>query len=207
MPRRNPVETRLRILNAATNLFYARGIRAVGVDAIAAEAGVTKRTMYKHFESKDVLVTAYLEAKDEPVLKGLIDSIAEAPGDVADRVAAMFEALATRAPNASWHGCPFARTVSEFQDAEAEGLTQIASAHKHTFEGWLDGHLSSSGVARSALIAQQIMVLLDGCITQLLIHRDPAYARAAADASRSLIRLALQAYKDVSRDGEADGSS
>lgn len=190
MPRGNPTETRQRILTAATSLFYARGIRAVGVDAIAAEAGVTKRTMYKHFESKDVLVAAYLKAKDEPVLTVLKASITEAPGCLADQVAAMFAVLGDRAPQESWHGCPFARTVSEFQDAEAGEFLQISSSHKHTFEGWLDSYLSAGGVVQSGAVAKQIMVLLDGCITQLLIHRDPAYALAAADAARDLINAA-----------------
>ncbi len=61
MARGIPRETRARILSAATRLFYAHGIRAIGVEAIAVEASVTKRTLYKHFESKNVLIAAYLE--------------------------------------------------------------------------------------------------------------------------------------------------
>lgn len=188
MVRRNPEETRQRILQAATELFYARGIRAVGVDSIAAEAGVTKRTMYKHFESKDALVVSYLEAKDEPVLTGLVNSVANAPGDVADRIASMFIALAGRAESKSWHGCPFARAVSELRDADSDDVAKVAGAHKHTFEHWLETHLTADSVEDAGLVARQIMVLLDGCITQLLIHRDSSYAHATAEAARSLVR-------------------
>jgi AcrR family transcriptional regulator len=191
MARRNPQQTRDRILSAATGLFYARGIRVVGVDAIAAEAGVTKRTMYKHFGSKDALVVAYLKGKDEPVLAGLIDSITESEGDVAQRVAAMFVAFGERATNTSWHGCPFARAASELRDVDAADTVKIASDHKHTFEHWLEAHLAASTVAQPELVARQLMVLLDGCITQLLIHRDPSYAQAAAEASECLIRARL----------------
>jgi AcrR family transcriptional regulator len=56
--------TRARILSAANNLFYAEGIRAVSVDAVAAKAGLTKKTLYYHFRSKDDLVAAYLAARD-----------------------------------------------------------------------------------------------------------------------------------------------
>ncbi|NKB59108.1 MAG: TetR family transcriptional regulator [Alphaproteobacteria bacterium] len=188
MARRNPEETRQRILQAATDLFYARGIRAVGVDAIAAEAGVTKRTMYKHFESKDALIVCYLEARDEPVLTGLINSIANAPGDIADRIASMFIALAKRAEGKSWQGCPFARAVSELRDADTGDVAKIAGDHKHTFEHWLEMHLAADSVESADLVARQVMVLLDGCITQLLIHRDSSYAYASAKAARCLIR-------------------
>ncbi len=82
-----PEETKKRILNAATDLFYANGIRAVGVNAIAVKANVTKRTLYKHFESKDELVIAYLQAQNEPVLAALIKSVSRSSGDVAEQIA------------------------------------------------------------------------------------------------------------------------
>ncbi len=64
----NLLPTRDRLVAAASTLFYQQGIRAVGVDAIAAKAGVTKRTLYYHFASKDELVAAYLAVRDAPNL-------------------------------------------------------------------------------------------------------------------------------------------
>ena len=58
--------TQERIISAASRLFYSEGIRAVGVDAVAEKAGVTKKTLYYHFKSKDDLITAYLAARDQP---------------------------------------------------------------------------------------------------------------------------------------------
>jgi AcrR family transcriptional regulator len=60
--------TRERIVSAAAKLFYGEGIRAVSVDAVAEKAGVTKRTLYYHFDSKDDLIAAYLEGRDQPNL-------------------------------------------------------------------------------------------------------------------------------------------
>ena len=186
-----PAETRKRILEAATELFYAKGIRTVSVDAIASAAGVTKRTLYLHFDSKDDLIAAYLEAQDEPVLAGLVKSMTRVPGDVAAQVESLFLAFARQAGNPKWQGCPFARAVSELRETPNDAVSHIAAKHKRAFEDWLADHLASHDVAKPALLARQLMVLLDGCITQILIHRDPSYAEAAAEAALKLVEHRL----------------
>lgn len=186
-----PEETKKRILNAATRLFYANGIRAIGVDAIAEKAGVTKRTLYKHFESKDALIAAYLEAQNEPVLAALARSVTSASGEIAEQIEGLFLGFARQAANPNWHGCPFARAVSELREFENDDVSRIAANHKHLFEHWLEDHLASNNVGDAALVARQLIVLVDGCITQLLIHRDPSYATAAASAAAALIRRRL----------------
>ncbi|MDJ0950151.1 MAG: TetR family transcriptional regulator [Alphaproteobacteria bacterium] len=186
-----PAETRKRILAAATDLFYAKGIRAVGVDAIAAAAGVTKRTLYLHFDGKDDLIAAYLEARNEPVLAGLIKSVMRSSGGIAAQIEGLFLAFARQAGNPNWHGCPFARAVSELRETPNDAVSEIAARHKRAFEDWLAEHLASHHVAEPALVARQLMVLVDGCITQILIHRDPSYAAAAAAAAVALVERRL----------------
>src|SRR5690606_6360238 len=83
--------TRERIIKAAVKLFHGEGIRAVSVDAVAAKAGVTKRTLYYHFRSKDDLIAAYLETRDQPNLVVFRQWFDEAAGDIADKVEAIFE--------------------------------------------------------------------------------------------------------------------
>lgn len=186
-----PEETKARILEAATKLFYANGIRAIGVDTIAAEACVTKRTLYRHFESKDALVAAYLEGQHEPVLAALIRSATREKGGLVDRIEGLFRAIARQATNSAWHGCPFARAVSELRPSESGVITEIAANHKHAFEQWLEDHLAAGDIGRPALLARQIVTLVDGSITQVLIHRDPAYAMAAAEAAAALVKRQL----------------
>lgn len=87
-----PGGARERILESAFALFYARGIRAVGVDLIIAQSGVAKATFYKHFPSKDDLVVAYLD-KVDAVWSGQLKDAAEAAGpDPADQLVGMFDA-------------------------------------------------------------------------------------------------------------------
>lgn len=180
-------ETRKKILNAASKLFYENGIRSVGVDLVAETAGVTKRTLYYHFKSKDELIAAYLEARNEPVLAGLKSAIESANGSPADRVAALFDMLAAESRAPTWRGCPFARMAAELPAEQTHPARQIASDHKHAFETWLTGWFRAQGVGRSSMLAQQIIVLVDGAITQMLIHDDPGYAKASGVAARSLI--------------------
>ena len=82
--------TRDRILQAAGKLFQQDGIRAVSVDAIAEKAGLTKRTLYYHFRSKDDLIAAHLEARDQPNLALFKRWFEEADGSMAEKIAAIF---------------------------------------------------------------------------------------------------------------------
>ena len=90
-----PSAARERILDTAFALFYARGIRAVGIDLIIAESGVAKATFYKHFPAKDDLVVAYLD-KVDGVWTGQLNAAAEAAGpDPADQLVGLFDALSS----------------------------------------------------------------------------------------------------------------
>ena len=93
-----PSAARERILDTAFRLFYAHGIRAVGVDLIIAESGVAKATFYKHFPAKDDLVVAYLD-KVDGIWTGQLHAAAAAAGpDPADQLVGLFDALRHRLP-------------------------------------------------------------------------------------------------------------
>jgi AcrR family transcriptional regulator len=129
-------KTRSTIIDAATRLFYGEGIRAVSMDAVAAKAGLTKRTIYYHFSSKDHLVTAYLEAQDQPTLALYRRWYTEAGGDVAQRVRGMFQGLISVADRAKWRGCGFLRTTAELASTPGHPAVKVGSAHKKRFEEW-----------------------------------------------------------------------
>ena len=110
---RSGTATRSRILQAANRLFYAEGIRAVSVDAVAEKAGVTKKTLYYHFQSKDDLVTEYLKSRDQPNMDAFRKWFDEADGGFGDKVFAIFEGVARASKRPSWRGCGFLRTAGE----------------------------------------------------------------------------------------------
>ncbi len=181
--------TRRRILNAAGNLFYQNGIRSVGVDAVAEAAGITKRTLYYHFKGKDALVAAYLEARNTTVLASLQTAMTGVEGGTVQQTKALFAMLAHRVKSPSWKGCPFARAVAEISTPTDHPALEVAVKHKTMFESWLRERFTADGLDDPTVLARQIMVLLDGAITQLLIHRDPVYAEAAGAAAAALVTL------------------
>lgn len=189
MPRDGSL-TRARIIDAASRLFYAGGVREVGVDAVAAKAGITKRTLYAHFRSKDDLVAAYLEGRDQPNLERLAAWYAAAAGGPSDKVRAIFAGLAQAARHPKWQGCGFLRTTAELASMPGHPAIRIGRAHKKRFEAWLGERLADAGIADPPALARQVVLLLDGAFATMLLHRDPAYAEAAGEAAATLVRQA-----------------
>lgn len=186
MPR-DSQQTRERILEAANRLFYGEGIRAVSVDAVAEKAGVTKRTLYYHFRSKDELVAAYLASRDQPSLARLVEWFEAAEGALADKVQAIFVRLAEAAKHPRWKGCGFLRTAAELAATPGHPAVAVGAAHKKRFEAWLTEVIAAEGFADAPLRARQIVLLMDGAFSTMLIHRDPAYVEAAGAAAAALL--------------------
>lgn len=179
--------TRSRIVDAAETLFYAHGLRSVSVDAIAAQAGVTKRTLYYHFESKDALIAAYLEARDASTRSRYRDWLGDDDRPLPDRIERMFVALASHAAQPKWRGCGFTRAAVELAGQPGHPAVLMAADHKRRFEAWLAEELRSSGAGDPETLAQQVMLLLDGAIALMLVHRDVTYARVAGEAAATLV--------------------
>lgn len=193
--RDSSLPTRERILQAAAKLFHNDGIRVISVDAIAEKAGVTKRTLYYHFRSKDDLIAAYLQARDEPNLAIFKRWFKETEGDISEKVAGIFRHLAQSARNAKWKGCGFLRTSVELINLPGHPALVVARAHKKRVEDWLGSVFMEAGTGNDAQpLARQVMLLLDGSFAVVLLHRDPSYMETAADA---VIRLIAERLSDA----------
>ena len=180
---------RERILQTATRLFYAKGIRAVGVDLIIAESGVAKATFYKHFPAKDDLVLAYLD-KVDLVWTGQLERAAAAGGPApADQLLGMFDALATACRRDGYRGCAFLNAA-----AENEAGTPIHDrtlAHKNAVRAWVRGLAAEAGAADPDALARALTLLLDGGLASGSVDAGadaPVVAKASAQA------LLAQAY-------------
>jgi AcrR family transcriptional regulator len=187
--------TPARIIAAASALFYSEGIRAVSVDAVAEKAGLTKRTLYYHFKSKDDLVAAYLAARDQPNLALFKRWFDEAEGPMPDKIAAIFRNLARAARHPKWRGCGFLRTTAELANLPGHPAIRIGAAHKKKFEDWLRVTFEGEGISSAAELARQMLLLLDGAFAVVLLHRDPSYMETAGEAARSLVAVALAARR------------
>lgn len=167
-----------RILETADRLFYLRGIRAVGVDTIAAEIGISKRTLYNHFPSKSELIAAYLKRRF------LAAPASDTPP--AEQILGIFDSLERRFARKDFRGCPFVNAVAEL-GAEDKAVKKIAIAFKESRRLWFRDLLVQLGVADADGLATQLTLLVDGSIAQDLVRDDPSMARAAKEAARVLL--------------------
>jgi AcrR family transcriptional regulator len=195
----SPSPTRERIISAASALFYNEGIRRVSVDAVAARAGLTKRTLYYHFRSKDDLVAAYLSVRDQPNLALFKKWFTETEGGLPAKVEAIFRNLARSARHPKWKGCGFLRTSAELANMPGHPALKIGAAHKKKFEDWLRLTFEAEGIGNASRLARQILLLLDGSFAVVLLHRDPSYMETAGEAASSLTEAALSARRKRSK--------
>jgi AcrR family transcriptional regulator len=170
-----------RILETADKLFYSRGIRAVGVDTIAAEIGISKRTLYNHFPSKDELISAYLAGR----------FVQAPPSDrpPVEQILGTFDRLERGFASKGFRGCPFVNAVAEL-GAEDQSVKKIAIAFKESRRLWFRDLLMQLGVADAEGLATQLALLVDGSIAQDLVRNDPSMARAAKEVAKVLLKNA-----------------
>lgn len=186
MPKKENV-TRRRIIEAAARLFYQEGIRAVSVDAVADKAKVTKKTLYYHFDSKDELIAEYLQSQDQSTLDLYARWFSDTPGTVADKVGGLFDNFGRATDTPRWKGCGFLRTTAELASMPGHPAIKAGAAHKKRFEAWLSNELRNCGVLDANCVARQVLILLDGAATIMLIHRDIAYVRSAGELARHVV--------------------
>ena len=127
MPR-TAAETRAHILQVAADLFYRKGIRATGVDLVAARAGVAPTTLYRLFPSKDDLVGAYVERADRDFRAVVAAAVAGAGSEPRDQILAIFDAAHALITAEDFRGCAMTMTLTEFPDPELP-------AHRNAVEG------------------------------------------------------------------------
>lgn len=162
---------------------------------VAAKAGLTKRTLYYHFRSKDDLVAAYLASRDQPNLALFKRWFDETEGGLPAKIEAIFRNLARSAAHPKWKGCGFLRTSAELANMPGHPAIKIGAAHKKKFEDWLRVTFEAGGIASASQLARQIILLLDGSFAVVLLHRDPSYIETAGEAAFALISAALPARR------------
>ncbi|WP_314172890.1 TetR/AcrR family transcriptional regulator [Streptomyces winkii] len=176
-----------RILGAASELFYGRGITAVGVDLIAREAGVTKKTLYDRFGSKEALVAAYLRGRDERWREWLTGQVQGGGGaSAAERILRTFDALEVWMRRENPRGCGFVNAAAELPDPRHPGRKVIAEQKR-----WLREFLRELAVEAGAEdadgLADELVLLHEGAtvLNGLRVVAEPVAA------ARSMARNAL----------------
>ncbi|WP_322066331.1 TetR/AcrR family transcriptional regulator [Burkholderia ubonensis] len=189
-----------RLLDAAEALIYSGGIHATGVDAIVKRSGAARKSFYSHFESKEALVVAALERRDERWMRWFVDATLARGKTPRTQLLGMFDVLRDWFLLPDFHGCAFLNASGEIADAD-DPVRIVARAHKARLLAFvrerLDALADDAGIERRTLarVARQWLVLIDGAIGVALVSGD---ATAARDA-RATAELLLDAVSRPSR--------
>ncbi|MFF2053177.1 TetR/AcrR family transcriptional regulator [Leifsonia sp. NPDC058194] len=175
-PRPKPRE---RVLAAAARLFIGEGVNAVGVDRIAQEAAVSKRSIYQHFDGKDAIVAEMLREYGPRVVAGYFtESDDSTPRE---RVLHVYDALHAAAQASDFYGCPFVNVATELRDRE-HPAARVAQHFKNELTGFFERQAVAAGAADPHVLAVQLTLLFDGAsASAALCGGTPLAARLAAE--------------------------
>ena len=194
-PRRTAAQTREHVLAVAHELFYWHGIRATGVDAVAAEADVAPTTLYRLFASKDDLIAAYVERADRLYREWMTEATAPGVGSPRERILALFDALDEQVQPQRCRGCPFLMALAEFPDPQLP-----AHAGAVATKAWVRGRLRELTDALAAAepigdpeaLADQLAIVVEGVYASAQALGAAGPARRARAIAETLMDAALE---------------
>lgn len=175
-----------RVLRAASELFYREGIHAVGVDTIAAAAGVTKKTLYDQFGSKEALAVAYLRRRDARWREYLENELAQVPAGGTERILAIFDISGRWAIDNSDKGCCAINARAETDDPESP-IAAEAIRQKKWLRDLLEQLCREASVADSAQTADSLMLLYEGGLVTMGMGTFPQPFAVGRDAAARLL--------------------
>jgi AcrR family transcriptional regulator len=160
-PPKGEVSARERILATASKLFYREGVRAIGVDTVVEQSGVSKTSLYRLFDSKDALIAAFAAEKDR-LFWAWWDRIEQQhAGDPGALLEALLSEIAERIGLPTYRGCPFLNLATEFPDDDHPGRV-AARGNKEELRARLANIVAKLGVSDPNRTASQIALLING---------------------------------------------
>lgn len=183
-------DARQRLLQAATALFYQRGIPNVGINEVIDSAGVAKRTLYKHFATKDELVLAVLSelaTRREAAITAAIDA-ADSPTDA---ILSVFRVALAARERPGFRGCAAINAALEMAAPET-AIHQFSRDFKLRLRQRLAELASAAGLRDPDLLGWQLLLLWDGALVEAYIQQSATPITAALAAAESLLVRASQ---------------
>jgi AcrR family transcriptional regulator len=181
-----------RIATVAAERFHACGITATGVAELSRAAGVSKRTLYQRFVSKDGLVTAAYESLDVPVYRMFTAAIEREVDDPREQLYAFFAQLGPILGSPEFRGCPFTNAAAELPDPNHPAHA-VVRRHKERLRRWLRERARAAGATDPGTLSRQLMLVFAGAQAQALIEQSGRAARDAQRLAADLIDAATQA--------------
>ncbi len=180
------------LVDVALKLFYEHGYHATGIDQVIDVAGVAKMTLYKHFRSKEELLLAALQRRDETFRNSLMHRTDAAKGSVRDKLLVTFDVLGDFIQDTSFHGCMFINVSAEFASHD-HPIHAAAAEHKRIMTAYLATIAAEGGISQADELACQLMILFDGAIVTAQVSGVHEAARSARRIAEGLVDGAIAA--------------
>jgi len=177
------------LVQKALKAFYRNGFNATGMDMLAAETGISKTSMYKHFRTKEDLILAVLRLRDENFRNWLYRRMEELADNPKEQLLAMFDALEEWFSEPGFQGCMFIKASSEYQDV-SHPIHRQSADHKRMLEAHVTDLANKAELTNPGALARQLLLLKEGAIVtaHLRVTKNPAQdARAAAGTLLGLV--------------------
>ncbi|MEH6911648.1 MAG: TetR/AcrR family transcriptional regulator [Oceanicoccus sp.] len=178
------------IVSHALHLFYRDGFNATGVERIIKEAGVSKKTLYNHFRSKDELILATLRKRDELFRNNIIRETERLGSDPQERLLTLFDAHHQWFQEKEFSGCMFINASAEFS-AQDDPCHIICAEHKRLMRDYIRGQAELAGVSHPARLASQLNLLLEGAIVDAHVSGNKDSALMAKEMAAVFVERAL----------------
>lgn len=177
------------LIQTAVDLFYKFGYHATGIDKILTTAGVSKPTLYRHFESKDELIVAALNRWDEESRTWLVEGMKRHGKTPRDQIIGLFDTLEEWFSEPGFHGCMFVSATLEYPTTESP-IHRAAAAYKHWVVTYVQEQAVAAGAREPERLAKQIAILMEGAIVTAQMG---AGREAALTAKQMAIEIVAQA--------------
>jgi AcrR family transcriptional regulator len=181
-----PLDVRGRILETASDLFYRNGVRAVGVDLIVEQSGVAKTSLYRHFQTKDDLVAAFLQREDEDFWSCWDTAALPLAANPHAELEAHLAWIGARIARPNYRGCPQLNVAAEFSEPDHPARA-VATAHKIELRRRLAGIAKRMGARRPEELAAQLALVIDGAFMSGTLLATQGATRVLVAAARALI--------------------
>lgn len=183
-------ERREHLVDTAISLFSKNGFHATGVDTIIEAAGISKKTLYRHFRSKDDLILAALRKYSGQFRTGFMRDVEWRATTPKDRLLAIYDVARDWFEDKSFYGCMYINAVGEYS-APGTPIRQVCQEFKTLMRGYMEQLVRDMGIQDAGRLADELALLLEGAIVTAQISENKGHAgKVAKTAARALIDAA-----------------
>jgi AcrR family transcriptional regulator len=177
-----------RLIDAASQLFARDGINATGIAAVAEQAGLSKMTLYAHFASKDELIVAYLDQRNERWNQAVAASLAQSV-DAGAKLLTLFDLHQQWLLMGGLRGCAYVNCAAEFPDRE-HPVRLAVNRHKCSVKAHLSALAEEAGLVDPQVTVTRLFLLLEGAFLTGALENDSAVFDVAKRWAKELIDAA-----------------